>query len=419
MSEKKEFYIPDDVIDLRELVKTLLKYKWFIIAAVIVTAGSAFLISKFLVPKQYEATSYVIVTEPSLVADLESSIQVEPNVPDIEAITDLIQADSILREVYEIKEVEQILEDGLQFTSFKSKFQARLVGSSQLRLQVINHDPECAALIANIWADVVVDHLTSLYGTTQGAYAQLNEQLQTAQQAWGDKQQQLVAALADSQVEALESQLIQGQNVLMKIHQKIENNKLLLADLNMFGELLSTRPGDETLRFEDLITILALRQRWMGDLDKLQLEFDRESLYGSEYSTAQAQNMILVMMEIISQDNLRLEEELSIQEELLPSLKADLEQAKYYEELRRDERDLAHSAYVALSAQVEETRISLVHEDQTAKIAATADRPEAPVRPRIMLTSALSGLAALVISLVSVLLFDWFAVKPNPTGPSK
>ena len=415
MSEYTQFSIPDDVIDLRELVKTLLKYKWIIIAVMIVAVGGAFLISKFLIPEVYEATSYVIFTEPSLVADLESSIQIEPSVPDAEAITDLVQADSILREVYEIKDVEQVLEDGLQFPLFKNKFNAKLVGSSQLRLQVSDQDPECAALIANIWAQVVVDHLNRLYGTTQDAYAQLNEQLQTAQQTWDDKQQLLENALAESEVESLESQYIQEQEKLSKIHQKIMCNELLLADLDMFREFLDARPEDEALRFEDIISVLSLRQRWMGGLDKLQLEVDRESLFGSGYTTVQVQSMIQEMMEIISRDNLRLELELSIQEELLPSLKSELEQANYNEELRRGERDLARSAYVALSAQLEETRISLAQEDQTAKVAASADCPEKPVSPRVVMISGLAGLVALVLSIVSVLLFDWWVVKPNPT----
>jgi len=410
----------DDVIDLRELFQTLLNYKWIITVATLLTALVAFLVSAFLLPEQYEATSYVIITKPSLIADLEPSIQIDPSIPDTEALTHLFLADSILHEVYEIKEVDQALGKEIKFADFKGKFKAKLVGSSQLELLVIDTDPFCADLLADTWAQVVVDRLNTLYGTNQNAFIQLDTQLQTAKETWDEKQRALEISIAQSLVPALEGQLAQEEVKLSSIHAMIDQHEFLIADLLMFRELLSYRPAQQELRFEDVLAIMTLQRRWVGPYDNLQIQVDKDTLLGASYTVDQTQEMIDNIITVLSQQNQELEDSLNEQEIIIPALTANLEDEQYKLDQLIDERDLARSAYTALSGQLEETRITLAQEDQIAKIAAGAHKPDVPVSPRKLMNTALAGLAGLILITGGVLLFDWWIGnnKPVPSGES-
>ncbi len=88
MAENKpqDPYYYGDVIDLRELIRTLLKHKWIITTATLLAALVAFLVSIFLLSPRYQASAYVTLTEPVVQMDLDTGIQVSPVMPDTEAL---------------------------------------------------------------------------------------------------------------------------------------------------------------------------------------------------------------------------------------------------------------------------------------------------------------------------------------------
>ncbi len=64
MTSQQDYF--EDEIDLREIIRSLLQYKWWIIGVTILLAVVAFAFSKLFIPSEYQATAYVMITKPSL-----------------------------------------------------------------------------------------------------------------------------------------------------------------------------------------------------------------------------------------------------------------------------------------------------------------------------------------------------------------
>ena len=86
----------EEIIDVRKFIRALLHYKWLIIGASFLGAVAAFIVSSYLISAKYEANAYVTLTEPIIRAELESSIQVSPTLPETGALAELAEADAII-----------------------------------------------------------------------------------------------------------------------------------------------------------------------------------------------------------------------------------------------------------------------------------------------------------------------------------
>jgi capsular polysaccharide biosynthesis protein len=186
MSENHEPNYYDDVINLRELVKTLLKYKWIIIGATVLAALAALLTSKFILPPKYEAAAYVGITLPSFEVDLEPSINNPSPLDDYRLLTETTKALPDLAEAVEVwlSVCEEMDLTCLGEDNDKPDLEAALVGTSQLKLTVTSDDPEQAAEFANLWAKEVIKRWDLIYGIGDIDLIQLDEEVAQALEKW-------------------------------------------------------------------------------------------------------------------------------------------------------------------------------------------------------------------------------------------
>ena len=402
MSETPQSYYYDDMIDLRELVKTLLKYKWIIIAATLLAALAAFLVSFYLLPAKYEAKAYVTITEPIIRAELEPSIQVSPTIPDTGALAELAEAEAILDQVAVSLKLTNYIEEN------EPDMEASLQGKSQLRLQVTTTDPEIAAQIANGWAQVLVLRLNDLYGTGNSTIVVLESEVQKAKVNWNNAQEALETYLPQSKVEILEVQLSEQKNSLARYLNRIEQNRILISDAEALKSQLSVIDMDLNLSTGSALSIIALQQRAAGGISGTQFQFQADEVLGQGYLVEAGKNDIERLIAALKTQNEELNGELNKIEDSVGELSVALESERYNVELLAQERDLARNAYNALANQLEETRITQSQEEHSAKIGAEAMIPRKTSAPNVLIITGLTAILGGIIAVIAVIIYAWW-----------
>ncbi len=249
-------------IDLRDLIRPLLRHKWWIIGVTVGMAVIAFLISEFMIQKQYVAVSSVVFTTPAFNAVLDPRIvQTTQLPPDYRAMSDVVMADDLLGKVYQSEEMSAERKKGITFGKFKQKFAVTLSGTSQLLLQVTDSDPQLAAQAANLWAQNATARLNRLYGSSDATLTALGQQVDSARQEWASSEKALLDYLPQSQTDSLNAQLSQAQISYNAQLGRIHSLDLLLSDGHALDARWSAQAPDLPLGAGDGISLLTLQQR--------------------------------------------------------------------------------------------------------------------------------------------------------------
>ena len=402
MTETKYTHFSEEVIDLRELIRTLWAKKWLILGVTFIAGLAAFLVSSFLVPERYQAAAFITITEPNLRAELETSIQTEP-VP-LET--------SGLVELAESAELQALTFSALGVTDYEQQrsyeFSAVMQGEGQLRLGVTTEDPVLAAEAANAWAGVVSERLNELYGTSQETLTILESEAAQAKIAWAEAQEALETYLPECQVESLTVELSEQKKNLARYINQIEGNRLLISDAEtMLAQLVIEEDG-EVLATGTALSIIALQQRAAGGVSGTQFQIQGDQIMGVDYPADKGRETLLGLIAALQEQNLDFEMEIELIQEGLGEISSQLESERFKVDQLSQERDLARQAYTALSSQLEETRITWAQEDRPVKIGAQAVVPQHRSSPNVLLLTALVALMASVLSILVVLLAGWF-----------
>ncbi len=192
----------EEEIDLRVYILVLLKY-WKWILGLTIAATVVALVVSFLLPPTYEATALVAIKAPLYVMNFDPRFL--PNQrpqPDYKAYLDLAEGDEVLEALFsrlnprpaEIKTLRDL----------RGMVKARAgTDPSVVRLTVRARDPQEAARIANLWAEIFVTHANRIYGASDEELQQLEGQLAQAQAALEAAEQALIEFQARNQASIL------------------------------------------------------------------------------------------------------------------------------------------------------------------------------------------------------------------------
>lgn len=360
------------------------------------------MISAYVLSPKYEANAYVTITELIISAELESSIQVSPALPETGALAELAEADSIIDQVAVFLNLADYLEEN------KPDMEAFLQGKSQLHLQVTATNPEIAAQIANGWAQVLVLHLNDLYGTGSSTIVVLESEVQKAKDNWNLTQEALEIYLPQSQVEILEVQLAEGKNSLTRYLNQIELNRILISDGEVLKSQFAVMDKDLKLSTGSALSVIALQQRAAGGISGTQFQFQADEILGQGYLVEDGKSDLERLIGALKTQNEEFTAELTIIEESIGELSAALESERHKVELLTQERDLARSAYTALANQLEETRITQSQEEHSAKIGAEAMIPRESSDPNVILNTGLAAILGGMLGVSIVIIYTWW-----------
>lgn len=392
----------EDVMGLRVFVKTILNYKWLLLSVGVLTALLAFLVSSYIVPAKYEANAYVTLTEPIIRAELETSIQISPTLPETSALVELVMADAIINQVVESLKLANYMEEN------KLEMEVSLQGKSQLHLQVTTTNPKISAQIANGWAQVVVLRLNDLYGTGSLTIVVLKSEVQKAKDNWNIAQEELEVYLPQSQVDILEVKLFEQKNSLASYLNQIEQNKILISDGEVLQSQLSDLDKDLNLSTGYALSIITIQQRAAGEITGYQFQFQADEIFGQGYLVGDGKNDVERLIGALKTRNEEFIVELTIIEENIGELSVAFESEKYSLELLTQKRDLARNAYTALANQLEEIQITINQNWNMVKVSAEAVEPLVPSSPSVKINTFLAGFTGFLLSVCGVIIFNWW-----------
>jgi uncharacterized protein involved in exopolysaccharide biosynthesis len=89
----------DDEIGLRELVLTLWRGRWLILAVTLIAALAAFVVSAWVLPRKYQAAAYVTVRTPIMGFTNDHGLVTTPVLPDLTALKELATTPELLARV--------------------------------------------------------------------------------------------------------------------------------------------------------------------------------------------------------------------------------------------------------------------------------------------------------------------------------
>jgi uncharacterized protein involved in exopolysaccharide biosynthesis len=406
MTSQSVYY--EDEIDIREILNGLLKHKWWILGTAILFAVIALLVAKFLLPKTYVATSYIIFTKPSLTANLDSSIQSSPQIPDARSLTDLTKADDLVLSVFEEVRSMNTASESDELVSFKDQLNPVLVGTNQLKLEVTNLHPDRAAMIANVWAEKTAARLNLLLGSDVDSLLKLEEQTEEARQKWDRSENALIEYLPTSQADTLQVNITQARETLKKIISKIENIDLLLSDLSALQYRLIAQDANEVLTLDGILSMISLQQQAVGQFEGLQIQVSSPDIQAGGYTVRQSRTNVETLIESLQVQRQELLSNKQAKEAEITEFGTQLEEAQYNNAQLTVQRDLDLKAYEALSTHMEELRITLFQNDKSVKVAGLALPPTDPSGPRALFVAAAAGAIGFALAAFFVLFFSWW-----------
>ncbi|MGQ9708991.1 MAG: Wzz/FepE/Etk N-terminal domain-containing protein, partial [Anaerolineae bacterium] len=249
----------EEEIDLRHYVLVLLKYWKWIIGATAVAAVVALVVS-FILPPTYEATALVAVTKPRYVMQFDPRIETLNNIqPAYKAYPELASSDEALQELLTRlnprPERVETLEDLKRLVKAKAGTDPSLI-----LLTVRLKDPEEAARIANLWAEIFVRRANEIYGTESQSQLQFyQQQLQRAEAELRAAEEALVAFQAQNQESILEHQLGSRQQMHADYLADQRQIAYIIQDIRGLREQLSRQPGEQPVTLADQLTTLFLQ----------------------------------------------------------------------------------------------------------------------------------------------------------------
>lgn len=413
MTENKsqDPYHYDDVIDLRELIKTLLKYKWIIVAAVVLSALAAYLTSKFILSPKYEASAHIGITLPSFEVDLEPSINNPSPLDDYRLLTETTKALPGLAKAVEVwlSICEEMDLTCLGEDNDKPELEAALVGTSQLKLTVTSEDPEKAAEFANLWAKEVIKRWDLIYGIGDIDFLQLEEEVAQALETWNTAQKTLEDYLTESQINVVEVQLNQAEGELARYLRDIESNESIIRDASSLDARLGGLNQSDKLLIGDALSLVGLLQRTTdGDVEGgIQFQITGTDIYGQDYTIADTRETLTDLIFALESQNGDLEIQLAGLEEEINTLTLDREVEQFRINLLKQERDRARSNYQALAGYLNEALIALEHNGKAAYCVAKAVVPQ-EAESNTLINTALVGMVGLMLSTGGIFVFTWW-----------
>ena len=418
----------EDEIDLREIIKTLLGYKWWILAATLLAAVAAYITSTNFVPRQYQSVAVVVINRPEAVVDLNNrpdegcltftqlddpfeveddweeelegfeeweeddfdDLGVLPSIPKTEDLVSLAQAGDMIA-------LAAGSADGIEMT-------ASVEGEDQIRLTIADTHPERAAQVANAWAQTFTTRLNGDFNVEQ-YLAQIEHHVEIARQAWSDAEGNLITALSGSQVGVLETRLANAEKALLRS----QSDQGVIEAARFLDAQLAAENPDMPLSLNQSITLVSLIQRAASE----GVFLVPADMLPEAYSAGQARADLAALMDSIQGGDRTIEAQIESLEDEINAYHIQLNLSEDEIALYTRERDCAFKTYYQRHTQLVETQQLLQSGEPVAEITTQAEVPTAPIGPKPLATAVLAGTVGLMLSIFVVFVAEWWRKEPG------
>jgi len=413
-----------DEIDLRQYIDVIVRGWKFIVAAALVAALAAAVVS-FSMPPVYEARAGVIISrvrsqvvfEPSMVtlSDEDMSglrVDIKARQSTLAALgrSPAVEAEVIRRLEDTLSPEERrvggLLENGIEVEVAKGEM---------IEIRWRDKDPARAALITNTWAEEYERCVNRLYGTSTETPASIEAQLAGASENYEAAEVDLLAFVGANKITELKSEIGSKKKslnyhygVINQVEELTANARALLTQVNEAGH---SGAG----QFANGLALVQLQIIAMNETteqpSQLQLTLDVDAeMFGQTRELRRDIEVLIIALESQRDESYSAINESGLLDDILR-----LEQELEEEEARGRElmraRDLAWATYKALARKMDEATVAVQAMGSEVKFAMPAIEPRNPVAPRKMMNTAIAGILGLMIGLVGVFAIEYFGAS--------
>jgi uncharacterized protein involved in exopolysaccharide biosynthesis len=366
-----------------------------------------FVLSAWVLPKKYEVAAYVTVAAPNVQYTTMEGLGITPSNPDIRSVPEIAQSKTILEQVKADKRVVSLLpKDG---ASWLPDVQVYTIGTTLVRFQVTDTDPERAAMFVNVWAEKTADWVEVNYGIGEFVL-NLNKQIQQARQAYTQAQSQLETFLSTDKTSALQARLASLQTLEGCLEGEIKLYDVLMNHLNDLEKTLLTSASDLSAtqmwqlgRIEQMLSMSGLCGSSASTLAVTQPSI---SLPGSNIERVHALQQAL---QNLAEDDQKMQG--TVEQEML-NLQVEMERMDAQRNEYVRQRDQAKKLYEQLTYQQGLINGVLQESGRIATVGVSAQVPSTPSAPRPLFNAILAGVSMAVLASAAILLRDsWLNTK--------
>lgn len=381
----------DEVLDLREMILILWRRKWLVLGIPLMVGGLILLVNSTLVPKRYQTTAIITITDRNLWTTVE-----------IKSIMQLAESGKLRKQTYELLGVST--SEGEQYYTLS----AETDGRGQLLLHVTSLDPNLAAEVANTWAGVVSTKIIDLFGGSELSLVTLEEEVATAGQIWAEAQTELEDFREESSLQIYPAQIGAAQSALEDNFREINRNRLLLSDIQTLAFHIQTLDPKitQTSGIELSIINLQARATAVEAVAPIQMEVDEPTI-----SLEGAVSILQGLQSALELQNQKLEEDVVSLKDEIADWSLALEEELNIEAQLELNRDQAQVTLAMVLADLEEEKVLQDQERSNLTISAEALPPQAPVRSNRLTMASFASLSAAVLTILGTLFQAWWVKK--------
>lgn len=407
-------------IDLRRLFMVLFAgWRWIILFALVPTI-ICFGYFYLLQPRLYQASAIVSLVQPRYQLNFDPQYQTleKANLTN-KVINDIALSSDIVSQLFEAWSEPRKSPD--QFDGFLSHIEVKTGNDTSVAKLIVRLDSaEEAARLANLWAQLVVDKINTVFADLdQGRLTLLESQLSDAKANLIKADQALIAFEAQNQRNSLQNQLnvlVSYQKTLLLqqdlINQWQQETQSLLEELEGIPDSAMV-PPDVYTRW----TMLTLQPSIFSSVFQSQdingnfapYQFQVPIIPGGATSTvAEFRRAVRTWQLILDKRVAFISEQLRPYPSILYPLQERIESLNREKERLTLERKVAADTYETLNNKYQELRITFQIENRYARIASRAYPPYNPVSRGTLTYTLVAFFGGAVLGMTFVLLRDWW-----------
>jgi capsular polysaccharide biosynthesis protein len=449
----------DDEIDLRPYIVGLIRKWWVIVLLSIIGAAIGFALSRKS-PERYQAVAIILLTKQTSKLNLTSQLPTITEPTSAQSRTDTIltiaESNAVALQVWEAIEKQKTISNLPDFRALKGLVTFVIQGDT-LKVTALSADQALAEILANQWAQTLVDTVNLIYSGEQ-PLSIIQSQRESAQTDYETAQTALEYFLQTSQIEALEQKIsslnilsLGATNDLQNLYAYYQNRKNEMLALQIQADALKQQieQGSQSAAadFGDALAILITRAAYMNlHINHVESDSVYETSTGNQQISTRAnlgssvaiqlsdleflrddpQNYIADIETIISQAQTeQTKAETALQslsqsvldknsdptaDEVFTQLreaKAQLENERSAFATLKTSRDLSLTAYQTLLAKEAEIK-NTPKSSNFMVMLSPAMLPETPISRNPMRNMAIAGAFGFFLSTFIVLAFTWW-----------
>ena len=403
----------DDEINLREWIDVLLRYKWQIAAAAALAAVAAMLIG-MLLPKTYEAAALVTITSTRFELQFDTRIESINEPPtNLQSFGALALSGDILQQIFD--QAENLPEEIETPNKLADLLEAE-VRSDLIYLRVQMEDPEQAAQLANLWAELFIQRANDLYNRQDLVQLPFfEEQLRLAQVELDTTDQALITFEQSNRAAILQKEL---DSVLASQVELLRDQRIITSTLRSLDSLifqLNLQPTSESAGFSVQLASVVLQLNTLNSDATAPVQIQVTSPENFSLLTVADQIRLLEnLSRSLEQQQGSLAAQIQALEPRILSLQGELQSATLQKAKLVNQRTIAEETTSSLARKVEEARIASQDSGQSARLGSYALTPVEPVSPRMLILIAVGGAAGLFLAVLVVFSRAWWrSSKPE------